>query len=50
MLCKDGHLFHIDFGHFLGHYRKLFGSIWADKVPRLAFGGRSLFVDRAILG
>ncbi|KAJ6229788.1 pi-3 kinase [Anaeramoeba flamelloides] len=25
MIQKDGHLFHIDFGHFLGNYKKKFG-------------------------
>eukprot|EP01125_Pyxidicula_operculata_P016891 TRINITY_DN5856_c0_g1_i1.p1 TRINITY_DN5856_c0_g1~~TRINITY_DN5856_c0_g1_i1.p1 ORF type:complete len:1776 (-),score=486.12 TRINITY_DN5856_c0_g1_i1:43-5196(-) len=31
MLSKEGHLFHIDFGHFLGHYRKVMG-IYMDKA------------------
>jgi len=25
MVTRDGHLFHIDFGHFLGNYKKKFG-------------------------
>ena len=25
MITRDGHLFHIDFGHFLGNYKKKFG-------------------------
>jgi phosphatidylinositol-4,5-bisphosphate 3-kinase len=25
MVKKDGQIFHIDFGHFLGHYKKKFG-------------------------
>jgi phosphatidylinositol-4,5-bisphosphate 3-kinase len=25
MVTKDGHLFHIDFGHFLGNFKKKFG-------------------------
>lgn len=32
MLTKQGNLFHIDFGHFLGHYRKLFGMTYVDKA------------------
>jgi phosphatidylinositol-4,5-bisphosphate 3-kinase catalytic subunit alpha/beta/delta len=32
MLTKQGNLFHIDFGHFLGHYRKLFGVTYVDKA------------------
>uniref|UniRef100_A0A915PJ65 PI3K/PI4K catalytic domain-containing protein n=1 Tax=Setaria digitata TaxID=48799 RepID=A0A915PJ65_9BILA len=32
MLAKDGRLFHIDFGHFLGHYKKKLG-INRDRVP-----------------
>jgi phosphatidylinositol-4,5-bisphosphate 3-kinase len=45
MLTKDGHLFHIDFGHFLGHYRKLMGTIYADKADLV-------FIDQyyAIIG
>ena len=26
MLTKDGHLFHIDFGHFLGNFKQKFGN------------------------
>jgi phosphatidylinositol-4,5-bisphosphate 3-kinase/phosphatidylinositol-4-phosphate 3-kinase len=25
MVTGDGHLFHIDFGHFLGHFKSKFG-------------------------
>lgn len=25
MITKEGHLFHIDFGHFLGNFKKKFG-------------------------
>ncbi|KAL3995265.1 Phosphatidylinositol 3- and 4-kinase family protein [Acanthocheilonema viteae] len=32
MLAKDGRLFHIDFGHFLGHHKKKLG-INRDRVP-----------------
>jgi len=32
MLTKQGHLFHIDFGHILGNYRKILGHIYADKA------------------
>ena len=31
MMTKKGHLFHIDFGHSLGHYRKLLGLVYVDK-------------------
>lgn len=31
MLSRQGHLFHIDFGHFLGHYRKVLGK-YVDKA------------------
>ena len=29
---EDGHIFHIDFGHFLGHFKKKFG-INRERVP-----------------
>ncbi|KFP32475.1 Phosphatidylinositol 4-phosphate 3-kinase C2 domain-containing subunit gamma, partial [Colius striatus] len=32
MLTKDGHMFHIDFGRFLGH-AQTFGSIRRDRAP-----------------
>ena len=32
MLKKDGNLFHIDFGHFLGNYKSKFG-IKREKAP-----------------
>jgi phosphatidylinositol-4,5-bisphosphate 3-kinase len=25
MLCESGHLFHIDFGHFLGNFKSKLG-------------------------
>ncbi|XP_049850245.1 uncharacterized protein LOC126322376 [Schistocerca gregaria] len=31
MLSKQGHIFHIDFGHVLGHYRKVLGT-YVDKT------------------
>mmetsp|Transcript_13700 Transcript_13700/g.16992 ORF Transcript_13700/g.16992 Transcript_13700/m.16992 type:complete len:249 (+) Transcript_13700:2-748(+) len=33
MISKEGHLFHIDFGHFLGHFKSKFGV----KRERTAF-------------
>jgi len=32
MVTKDGHLFHIDFGHFLGNFKKKFG-INRERAP-----------------
>merc|ERR1719337_259890 len=32
MVNEDGQIFHIDFGHFLGHYKKKFGIV-RERVP-----------------
>jgi len=32
MVCENGQIFHIDFGHFLGHFKKKFG-INRERVP-----------------
>ena len=32
MVNEEGQIFHIDFGHFLGHYKKKFG-INRERVP-----------------
>jgi len=32
MVKEDGQIFHIDFGHFLGHYKKKFGIV-RERVP-----------------
>merc|ERR1719511_405377 len=32
MVTEDGQIFHIDFGHFLGHFKKKFG-ITRERVP-----------------
>jgi len=32
MVCDNGRIFHIDFGHFLGHFKKKFG-INRERVP-----------------
>ena len=32
MVSEDGQIFHIDFGHFLGHFKKKFG-ITRERVP-----------------
>ena len=31
-VCDNGRIFHIDFGHFLGHFKKKFG-INRERVP-----------------
>jgi len=47
MVTKDGHLFHIDFGHFLGNFKKKFGVNRERAAfvftPEMAFvmGGKS---------
>ena len=32
MVTRQGHLFHIDFGHFLGHFKEKFG-IKRERAP-----------------
>ena len=32
MVCESGQIFHIDFGHFLGHFKKKFG-VSRERVP-----------------
>merc|ERR1719219_1125148 len=32
MVCDNGRIFHVDFGHFLGHFKKKFG-INRERVP-----------------
>ena len=32
MIREDGHIFHIDFGHFLGHFKTKYG-INRERVP-----------------
>ena len=41
MVTKSGHLFHIDFGHFLGNFKSKFGfkrgNFYINKIERARF-------------
>jgi len=42
MLSRTGHLFHIDFGHFLGNFKKKFG--YEREKAKFVFTEEMLFV------
>ena len=45
MVTKDGQLFHIDYGHFLGNFKSKFG-VKRERVPFVLADDFTLIIDK----